>query len=85
MISGLRLTPSAFPRIMEAGQKDYGRSILPHFVEDVINHGKLIDSPIVNGVQRQVWMMLIAGLSQPVIISGEIVESKGTESSLSKG
>lgn len=56
-------------RIMEAGQKDYGRSISPNFVEDAIKNGELIDSPIVNGVQRQVWK---SG-SVEVVTEGNIV------------
>jgi hypothetical protein len=56
-------------RTIEAGQKDYGRSISPNFIEDVISNGKLIDSPIVNGVQRQVWK---SG-SVEVVTEGNIV------------
>jgi RHS repeat-associated protein len=42
-------------RLYEAGQQDYGRSISPNYVENVISNGELVDSPIVNGIQRQVW------------------------------
>jgi filamentous hemagglutinin len=42
-------------RILNVGQVDYGRSISPNFVEDVITKGKLIDTPVINGVERQIW------------------------------
>lgn len=42
-------------RKYEAGQKDYGRSISPNFVEDVIKNGKLVSEKEVNGVMRQTW------------------------------
>lgn len=59
--SGMRYTSESAggkvgaSRIYEAGQKDYGRSVSPNYVEDIIKNGELIDSPVVNGVQRQVW------------------------------
>ena len=44
-------------RINDVNQWDYGRSISPNFVGDVLTRGTVIDQPIVNGVQRQVWRL----------------------------
>lgn len=40
-------------RVLGFDQRDYGRSISPNFVEEVIIRGELVDSPVVNGIQRQ--------------------------------
>lgn len=56
-------------RIYDVEQIDYGRSISPNFVEDVINNGKLIDTPVVNGVQRQIYQ---SGSVQ-VVTEGDII------------
>ncbi|WP_052520720.1 hypothetical protein [Aneurinibacillus migulanus] len=42
-------------KILQVGQKDYGRSISPTFVEETLTNGNLIDKQIVNGVEREVW------------------------------
>ncbi len=41
-------------RIFDVDQKDYGRSISPNFVEDIIKQGNY-ETQIVNGIERQVW------------------------------
>ncbi|MDQ2088196.1 RHS repeat-associated core domain-containing protein, partial [Herbivorax sp. ANBcel31] len=56
-------------RIYDVEQIDYGRSISPNYVDDVIKSGELIDTPIVNGVQRQIYQ---SGSVQ-VVTEGDIV------------
>ena len=41
-------------RILGAGELDYGRSISPNYIEDIINTGK-VSTKTVNGVERTIF------------------------------
>ncbi|QOR35922.1 hypothetical protein IMX26_03635 [Clostridium sp. 'deep sea'] len=75
--SGMRYTAKASAdggkvgasRIIDVESVDYGRSISPNYVEDAITNGKLIDTQVVNGVERQIWQ---SGTVE-VVTEGDII------------
>ncbi|MCT4565098.1 MAG: hypothetical protein N4A68_12410 [Maledivibacter sp.] len=56
-------------RIYDVETIDYGRSISPTYVDDVLKNGTLIDTQTVDGVVRQVW----ESGSVQVVTEGDIV------------
>ena len=56
-------------RIYDVNSIDYGRSISPTYVDDVLKNGVVIDTQTVDGVVREVWQ---SGSVQ-VVTEGDIV------------